>query len=194
MDFLRESAAPLVWIISAYILMLVLGREKADLESTETQSIPWIGISLCAVGFAVIGLFYVYEPSWIGANPIVWIWIVAFTLVWAIGSTSLGLLRLSAILGHFLLVSSQLSTDITEPWLKGLIDPHSPAIATLSTISLTLIFSGFHAGEQLRRFFGSSHSAFSISYTALVLLGAASVGLCAGGLISFGVWVVGAIV
>jgi hypothetical protein len=195
MDFLKEeNVAPIVWLIAGCVMTLVLNREKPSLETSDSHSLPLIELILCAIGFTSIGLFFLYEPSWIGANSIPWLWLAVFILVWVVGSTLLGGVSIFAFLGYFLLLSSQLSTDATEPWLQGFANPHSPALPTLSCIALTVVFSGFHAGEQLRSFFDATRSPFSISCITLLLLGAALIGLCSGGVMSFVVRVIGAIV
>jgi hypothetical protein len=166
-----EAFAGLAMIGFVYVLMVAF-----DVEESLLGAIPFFSLSLCIIGFALMSFLFVLEPSWLGVNPLSWIWIIAFMIIWAMGSSWPGL-NLVAVFCYFLLPKSQRSTDTRPHWQRMLTDPSSPAITTISWIALLLIAIGFRAGSYMNKSFDSPLKEL---YSFGLLLSSAVIGLCLG--------------
>lgn len=141
----------LAFIGFSYFLMVAL-----DVEASLSRQLPWFSLSLCAMGFALMSFLFVLEPSWLGANPLSWVWILTFMLAWAIGSSALGPLSLITVFSYYPLYLSQRSTDTRPHFERTFTDPYSSSIVAISLIAVLLIWVGLRVGDNLNKTLNSS--------------------------------------
>ena len=137
----------LIAIPLVYATVIVFTAEKRGLDTSTAKEgvpIPFIGLSLCSVGFAGLTFLFVNPPHWLGANPISWSGMIVFALAWAIASSLPGLWRAPIyIFSYMSMYNSQLSTDLRPMWMKVLSsEPRSLAIATISITVALLLLAG----------------------------------------------------
>ena len=105
---------------------------------------------LCSFSFALMSLYFVYEPQWIGANylPLSNI-IVIFAVIWALClsllQTPIGWILIIPIwwVSNSYFVSLQAATDTRPLWIKFVTEPDGDPINLISLLDTIIFVCGY---------------------------------------------------
>jgi hypothetical protein len=175
----------LIFMPGTYIFMAIFDAEDSVIGSENLEQgyyMPWISLSLPAIGFALITFFFVLDPIIIDANPIsIWL-VVIFSLIWS-GGYSLGLTGTIPCLIYIkLLVHSQYLPDTRDYWSK-LMSPDSGSLA-LKVIGFTCMYVILF-GSRLSGMNSILQSDYKSRFR--ILLSTASIGIGLAFTIHFGI-------
>jgi hypothetical protein len=104
---------------------------------------------LCLFSFALMSLYFVYEPQWIGANYLSLSNIVIFAVIWALClsllQTTIGWILIIPIwwISNSYFVSLQAATDTRPLWIKFITEPSGDPINLISLINTIIFVCGY---------------------------------------------------